>query len=217
MAEYTNSIDYFYYGLGTNINEKVYGLWSHGKNCFILINRELKVLQKTAELISSKIDVRIIDLTVADNYELNIIDNIVCENWMPQFDITKELDDLELSVYTVVYVKSLKNSFISEEDKKPITEIKKWAQMISFWCTVLQRCKEYRRFDAFPRAYMQYYLDIPDFHDSAHILEQKIYKELYLGLDLNLVTEKILLLSQQDKRLYTATQKGLRWLKEQQK
>lgn len=217
MSEYTSSVDYFHYGLGTDATEKVYGLWSHSKNCFILTSYELKVLQKTTELISSKIDVRIVDLTVADNYELNIIDNTVCENWMPQFDANKELDDLELSIYTVIPVEFLKQSSISEEDKKPILEIKKWAQMISFWCTVLYRCKEYRRFDAFPRAYMQYYLDIPDFHDSAHILEQKIYKELYFGLDMNLVTEKILLLSQQDKRLHIATQKGLEWLKEQQK
>jgi hypothetical protein len=58
-----------------------YGLYNPVSNCFALVHNDLSLLSIISKLFSGRYTLILCKLDCADNFEINLIDNLVCLNW----------------------------------------------------------------------------------------------------------------------------------------
>jgi len=76
------SFKYFTYGYPENSQSAVYGLYQPVLNCFLLILPDyFDVGPQLTAILSSRYMLQPIRISCASNYEHNIIDNEICQNW----------------------------------------------------------------------------------------------------------------------------------------
>jgi hypothetical protein len=71
----------FDYGYPTSPGNPHYALYQPVLKCFLLTVSTLEEAQEIKLLASSRYSLYIVDLSSAENYEHNLIDNSCCENW----------------------------------------------------------------------------------------------------------------------------------------
>lgn len=75
------SIKFFEYGCPADSSLAHYGLYQPVLDRFVFTVDDLEIAQEIKLLMASRFGLYIFDLTQADNYQPNLIDNICCENW----------------------------------------------------------------------------------------------------------------------------------------
>lgn len=75
---------YFEYGYPVHSSFPVYAIYQPVLDCFIFVSTSPWVVDQLRTLLSSRYSNWIVCLNTATNYQYNLIDNTVCENWTLQ-------------------------------------------------------------------------------------------------------------------------------------
>ena len=88
--------DFFFYGsadlpkYAEEYKLVQYGLYSPALDCFVITHNNKDILRRLSLLFSSRYNLILCRLDLADNFAINLIDNMVCLDWTLQTsDITK--------------------------------------------------------------------------------------------------------------------------------
>jgi hypothetical protein len=105
--------DFFFYGsadlpkYSEECKPVQYGLYSPALDCFVITHNNKDILRQLALLFSSRYNLILCRLDLADNFAMNLIDNMVCLDWTLQASkitkITRFPDYSELP-YQVTYL-----------------------------------------------------------------------------------------------------------------
>jgi hypothetical protein len=124
---------YFKLGYPIDPKKQLYALYQPVANCFLHITGDLILATQLKFLLSSKYNVYICNVSVAENFYHNIIDNESCENWT----LSNKLDIaiLALEDNTIISVDNLVPTTPSEEFN--IQQEKQWIFLCSHWAQAL--------------------------------------------------------------------------------
>jgi iron complex outermembrane receptor protein len=148
-------------------------------DCFILVTPNLDEADKLKTILSSRYDLILVELSSADNFTLNLIDNIVCTNW--SFGDKNQIKIGRLGIY-------LDDAIIQADTLCASTRSSQWqleyeqeyALMCQYWMTFFDQQKQYadtQKFDKF--------LSLPELGgDSLSKLISESYCTMYLGQNL---------------------------------
>jgi len=76
------SFRYFFYGCPeVGQPDCIYALYQPVADCFLICTTSWRTANKLKMLLSSRYSLHIVEITKAQNYQHNLIDNTVCENW----------------------------------------------------------------------------------------------------------------------------------------
>jgi hypothetical protein len=149
-----------------------------GRFLFASATTDISVLQEIRMLCSSRYNLILCDLQTADNYCIDLIDNLCCENWSMtnQVDITNIMEPhYNYNVKTLIPVAAAPDSVVQEE--------KKWIQFVNYWVNWKRMHLSYCQWEIIS-SFVETIFDIKiDGHQNK--LNQKIQLELYLGRDID--------------------------------
>lgn len=186
--------DFFFYGsadLPKYIEEYKpvqYGLYSPALECFVITHNNKNILRQLALLFSSRYNLILCRLDLADNFAINLIDNIVCLDWTLQaskiIKITRFPDYSELP-YQVTHLinntarSHLMNNFYQDQQYL-------WAAV--FWIELL----EYHWYSTnlpFIEEQLNSFVELPD--RGGITVKNQIYKIIYHEFDFIIARKKI--------------------------
>jgi hypothetical protein len=150
-------------------------------------------LQQIRLLCSSRYNLFLCDISTADNYAPNIIDNECCENWS-MIGIPGDTVALAAPLFEI---DALIPSGSTEIPESAINEQKLWIQFVNYWVDYVNHLQinQWR----FINSFIEKMFDIKsgdvlgyDFSETKTILAKKIELELYLGTDIESTENKIM-------------------------
>ena len=176
-----------------------YGLYNAVTDCFMLVTPNLNEANQLKSILSSRYELLLVELSSADNFNLNLIDNTVCTNW--SFEGKHQIKIGTLEIYlteTLIQADTLCAS--TQSGSWPLESEQNYALMCQHWINFLNQQKHLvasQKFDKF--------LPLPDSlrdDDDFFKLTQKMYRTMYLGQNLQLVDQDIKTLIEHSKSLF---------------
>lgn len=156
-----------------------------GRFLFASDTMDISILQEIRMLCSSRYNLILCDLQTADNYNIDLIDNLCCENW----SITNQVDTTNIMTFYSDYnVKTLIPVDAAPEHK--VLEEKKWIQFVNYWVNwkrIHLLRNQWENISSFVETIFDIKID-----DHQHKLNQKIQLELYLGRDIDSTQRNII-------------------------
>lgn len=198
-------ISYKYFDHGT-VNEKnsavQYGLYQPVLDCFLLTTADLDIAKQLVMVASSRYDLQICNLSTAENYAENLIDNQCCHNWT----LSNKNEIFHFKSYTkfnpIKIKKLLETNGNVEWDLQEETQ---WLLMVTHWLVYIrvlhENSYEWDYIDSFMHKVFKD--QIPGSINQQKIMdiESEILKILYLGIDFGTADTEIKELIQQDEFL----------------
>jgi hypothetical protein len=151
---------------------------------FVSGQQEVRILNEIRMLCSSRYNLFLCDISVADNYCHDLVDNTCCENW----SILDGVDNT-LLLASPIDVHTLISQSITETQYPIIQQQKNWIQLVSYWVEWINlRCyyKQYETIDYFIEQLFDTKLS------KQNSLIQQIQLELYLGVDVDITHANII-------------------------
>jgi len=146
----------------------------------------LDVAHKLREILSSRYQCHVVCLNTADNYEPNLIDNDVCENWTLT-DPVKLITYDSLNTSDLVLADHLQ--MITSPPDWDIEKEKAWCLMCQHWLIFLQKFKKHLALaDVIIKAVPS---DRPSKSDYYQQIQTQITDVLYLQRDLDQADQQI--------------------------
>jgi len=190
---------HFHYGCpSTKI--KHWALYEPASQRFLFTSdhQDLDILQEIRTLCSSRYNLFLFDISTAENYHPNIMDNTSCENW----SIHKEFDDRHfndsmLMHRPIIETTKLIPSGSTEIAESMIQEQKEWIQFVNYWVLWLRNgiLNHYWDIvDKFIEDTMGLKFEDPldfDYYENTSTQARAIRRALYLGRDIQSTQNKI--------------------------
>jgi hypothetical protein len=186
-----------------------YGLWEPVLNRFLLVLSDIERAKTIKFLASSRYKLFLIDLTTANNYSVNLIDNSCCENWS-----LGNRGDISI-IHPSRYVDPILSQTLVQVDPVNdwnVDQEKIWLQIILAWLKFIERLKNQHPWMVHDNFIHNLYNDteLPgqgnSWYDRLRLLEKNILKLLYLGQDVDTVCQEIELAVKQDSYIYNIWQ-----------
>ena len=138
---------------------------------------DISILREIKMLCSSRYNLVLCDLQTADNYNIDLIDNLCCENWSMTnlVDINNVMAFYLYEVETLIPVESDADFDVQEE--------KKWIQFVNYWVHWKSEYLQNNKCEHIS-SFVETIFDIK-IDNQQNKLNQKIQLELYLGQDIN--------------------------------
>jgi hypothetical protein len=155
--------------------------------------QDVDILQEIRMLCSSRYNLFLFDISSAENYHANIMDNTCCENW----SLVRDFNDAVLMHAPMLNVTKLIPSGSTEISDSMIQEQKKWIQFVNHWILWLRHGvlnDHWCSIDKFVEDTMGMKFDDPSnfhFYENSARLAQDIRWALYLGNDIQSTQNKI--------------------------
>ena len=195
---------YFHLGYPPDNRMPYYGLYSLYHGCFMLMYYDLAILQKIKSLWSSRTAMFIVQVSTADNYEPNLIDNDVCVNWA--FSNVNDVDAMSSNNNRTYYPILADSLVYMETNEENVDQDTFLLQNILYWLTVLE----------FFEKDFKYQYTIIDQHinnffetdasykttDSYYKTYKQILKILYLENDIEKINQNIIKIIKTNTDLY---------------
>jgi hypothetical protein len=178
---------YFDIGIPARFGSCHIGLFQPVENRCLLTLCNIRHAQEIALIISGRYPVFLVDLTSAENYQPNLIDNLCCENWtLPR----EQVAVTHIRNYARILVEA--TQLIHNPNQNPdLEKEKQYLQMIWHYLKRLDDFVENGNFGGFGWDVKRFMTDIFDLQDSQYInfqnLKKQIMSELFLGRDLDSV------------------------------
>jgi hypothetical protein len=186
----TTKFKYFHHGYPVHNQLPVYAIYQPVLDCFLFVTDSLQIAESLRHLLSSRYTSWIVCPNTADNYEYNLIDNTVCENWTLRDPLSsiKMHDSLEHQKH-VIYADHL----------VPSTHMISWdIDREKQWCFI---CQSY--FNAVDLCRQKMPNSDSTRHHYYQKIENTIYDFLYLERDPELVEQKIKSVLESDSILWS--------------
>jgi hypothetical protein len=148
-----------------------------GRFLFTSSSTDIGILQEIRMLCSSRYNLILCDLQTADNYNINLIDNLCCENWA----MTNQVDITDIMTHHYDYNVETLIPVNADQDPQILRE-KTWIQFVNYWVNWKRTrlfCNHWENISSFVETVFDIKID-----DHQHELNQKIQLELYLGRDI---------------------------------
>lgn len=181
---------YFTIGLPASHNDPLYALYSFALNRFILTEPNLEIAFKTAGLMFGKVDLRVVEISAADNFFPTIIDNTVVENWnmiTENYYISLKTNVIKDLITPI----SLTENPIAAEDIQRVKTAKDWTEMCRFWVDIIESTKQHFLRENIPQEMLRSFIDEPVFPGPFHETEKSMLRHLYVDIDFDTTSEKI--------------------------
>lgn len=178
---------YFDIGIPARVGSCHIGLFQPVENRCLLTLCNVRHAQDIALIISGRYPVFLVDLTTAENYQQNLIDNLCCENWtLPR----EQVAVTQIRNYARILVEA--TQLIHNPNQNPdLEKEKQYLQMIWHYLKQLDKFVENGHFGGFGWEVKDFMSDIFDFQDSQYTsfrnLKKQMMSELFLGRDLDSV------------------------------
>jgi len=176
---------YFNYGYSNHPALPTYALYQPVLDCFLITADSPIVANQLRMLLSSRYSLYTVCLNTAENYEHNLIDNTVCENWT--FLGRKHLPVNQLNgASQIVYADHLQ--LIDHAVDWNVDREKQWVLMCKFYLAFFTKFKDH----ALPGAEtVTEFLPKDCFGNEQQAIEQQAMELLYLGTDFESTDIKI--------------------------
>jgi hypothetical protein len=185
--------DYFDIGYPTQFGSCHIGLYQPMENRFLLTLCDVQHARDIALIISGRYPVFLVDLTSAENYCQNLIDNHCCENWaLPK----EQVMPTRIHQYARIIVNA--TQLIQDQNQNPeLAKEKQYLQMI--WHSlkrfdqVTDHIKNYvgQKYGNYGWAVKNFMSFVFDQQDQSYVdlqnIKKQIFRELFLGRDLDSV------------------------------
>jgi len=178
------NFEYFVWG-NTTEHRSLYGLYNAVVDCFILVTPSLGSANKLKTILSSRYELILIELSSADNFTPNLIDNTVCTNW--SFEGKNQIKigmlcnyfDDEVTQADILCVSSRPLQWQLESEQE-------YALMCQHWINFIKQQKQYTDTEKFDK-----FLSLPGLEDDLLKVTSEIYRTMYLGQNLQQVDQHI--------------------------
>lgn len=204
-----NTARFFEYGCPDEFGKPHYGLYQPALDRIVFTVDDLEIAQEIVLLMSSRFNLFIYDLSGAENYSPNIIDNTCCENWSVsnchEIKLTHSHREIPCMDAEVLLPKGAPDDWILDSDKDWMQSIWHWVRF-QFWL-------ETEYYVWFPTDVFIHDIDpsSPGNHgDCITLFGSRMRRCLYLEREYDLANGQILALIQSENFLCRAYQ---RWLK----
>lgn len=172
-----------------------YALYSSDDNCFLFLDNDPELLKVTKMLVASKFSVYLCDLTTAPNYDSKKLSNFCCENWT-----FKNSRNISFGP-EIPGVLSTENILLKDNYQTiQIGDYKKtWLHMTAHYVNFLSRIRKYNMPNSDKWSTIEKFMS-EVFGDEVESTVNKeffyfvenLYKELYLGDDINATEGRII-------------------------
>jgi hypothetical protein len=196
--------DYFDIGYPKRFGSCHIGLYQPTENRFLLTLCDVQQAQDIALIISGRYPVFLVDLTSAENYSPNLIDNLCCVDWsIPP----EQILPTQIQTYSRIIVEAKKLVYCQNQNPELAKE-QQYLQMIRHFLKKLDQDIVYH-----PKNYVDQYGNYPtnitvqygnygwavknfmstvfDQQDQSYVdlqnIKKQIFRELFLGRDLDSV------------------------------
>jgi hypothetical protein len=155
-------------------------------------SQEIAHLQEIRMLCSSRYNLFLCDISTAENYHSNILDNTCCDNW----SVTGGFNESDLFSAPVYNITTLVPSVHTHIAYSLIQQQKNWIQFVNYWTTWLRHgIRPWPQIDAFIESMLGLKFDdtsSQNFFTDLEKLANNIKLQLYLGTDIDSTQEKII-------------------------
>jgi hypothetical protein len=177
---------YFFWGSACK-NKSLYGLFSAVADCFLLVTDDLHTVKQLQTVLSSRYELLIVEISCAENYASDLIDNTVCTQWSFMDRTQIKLGKLNV-LHDKIFTAKVLCSSTCTLDWFPEQE-QKYALMCAYWIKILANQKQYHLYDT--RTFDNF-LSLPELDSNEfEQMSCKIYLLMYLGQDTDRVDQQI--------------------------
>ena len=134
------NFEYFVWGSAIE-HQPLYGLYNSVVDCFILVTPDLDKADKLKTILNSRYDLILVELSAADNFTLNLIDNTVCTDW--SFVGKNQIKIGVLDIYlddAIIQADALCAS--TRPSQWQLEHEQEYALMCQYWMTFFEVCEE---------------------------------------------------------------------------
>jgi hypothetical protein len=197
MTSFTNS-NFFDYGYPDDPKTPWFGLWCPILDCFLMVSFDLSLLEKLQMLMSSKTILQLVRLDPI-TYENNQIDNECCYHWTIELGI-----DIKFNSTYKNYKEIPKCQITQRNTDVKDLKLREWIWFLHKWVRIT------RGVDNRIENFLQ---DVLNYEKTETHVISKIYKELLLGDDSQIVENNIASVLQEikDTHTYKAIYKEAQW------
>jgi hypothetical protein len=188
---------YFIHGCATATEEPLYALYEPVLDCFLHLTTSLKLANLLKKILSSRYDLHVCCINNAVNYKLNLLDNLVCQNWT--IDNRNNIVIANDPMYPAGIISVTK--LLEKTNKTSSWDIdkeKQWIFICSNWIRFLEELKNSIHYQT--DTILNKFLNLTvksDKLDLINSLENQIMKVLYLDRDIE-VDQNIIKLVESD-------------------
>lgn len=188
---------YFVWGSAIK-NKPLYGLYNQVVDCFLLVTPDYYAADKLKTILSSRYELLTVELSLADNFALDLIDNTVCTQW--SFKEKNQIKIGKLSFQSFEKIIRPKTLCAAQEPLRyELEQEQEYALMCQHWINFINQQKNFidniQKFNEF--------LPLPELGtDTFSELSAEIYRIMYLGEDLEQVDQHIATLIENNNLLF---------------
>lgn len=175
-----------YLGYGSDEHSKIYGLWEPVLDRFLFVGHKSETLQRVAFLSSSRYLLFPVCLNTALNYQHNLIDNKVCENWT--LENRGDVSTLPMNYAVTDAQMLLETHTMANWD---LTQEKKWLTLIWHYVFFLDMFREKLLWNFQNTMIRKVSTAMGHFPDQVEKFENKVYEIIYMGRDIELVKKQV--------------------------
>lgn len=187
--------NYFDIGYPKNYGTCHIGLYQPMDHRFLLTLCNVQHAQDIALIISGRYPVFLVDLTSAENYSKNLIDNLCCVDWaIPP----EQILPTEIHTYSRIIVEAKKLVYCQNQNPELAKE-QQYLQMIWHFLRkfdqVIDNSTQVGKYDSYGWAVKNFMSFVFDQQDQSYInlqnIKKQILRELFLGRDLEAVSASL--------------------------
>lgn len=185
--------NFFNWGYPSAKNERQFGLWEPVLDRFLVIVVDPEIINDLRMVASSRYLLFACDLSLADNYTPELIDNSCCENWTLSNKKDIRFSKLAQHNTPTPVCKLIANTTVSDWN---IDLEKTWLQFVSYCLSFIKGLKQSQGNWYFYSKFIKNvnYFDSgheQDYYDHIDATERFILKSLHLGNDVDTVYNDI--------------------------
>lgn len=175
---------YFLYG--TKQDQPIYGLYCPGLGCFLLVHYKIAYLELCKSLLISRYPTFIYNISQAENFFHEIIDNSVTINWsITNYHECKLKHAIANKSYDPIDAERLISSKLLYDKEFIVKEIE-YCQLILYYVYYFDNNEYHWMYTILDSHLKSLGFDISEIHnDRISEIKNKVFKELFLGKNLS--------------------------------